>query len=185
MTKNHRWTPVEFRGGKYVVVFTHRGRFNETDFDFRNGAPFQTLDQARVWAEGLPAGTSYKVWGAGSSRLGEPAWYGQAKAKAKARHGVGTPERALAEDERMLRKMKASLRTLHVGGHVPNLTVAGAQSNIRGLAAAIRNKKALMGIGTPERAHMPVVHSHVGDSKGRTITAEDLIRAAFTRRGKR
>jgi hypothetical protein len=53
-------------------------------------------------------------------------------------------EKALKEDEDMLRRYEADLKTLQRGGSVPNLTEEGAKGAIEGLKAVIQNKKRLI-----------------------------------------
>ena len=55
-------------------------------------------------------------------------------------------ENALKGDEDMLIKMKADLQKLERGEPVPNLTVAGAKSQITGLEAVFKNKKKMLGL---------------------------------------
>jgi len=50
---------------------------------------------------------------------------------------------ALRRDQQQLQRAKAALRTLQRGGHVPNLTLAGARHNVAMLRRTIANKRKL------------------------------------------
>jgi len=53
-------------------------------------------------------------------------------------------QKALADDEAMLKKFKADLKTLESGGSVENLSVENARKTIKGLEQVIQNKKKLL-----------------------------------------
>jgi hypothetical protein len=59
-------------------------------------------------------------------------------------HTHGGLAHGLKEDEASLARMRRDLAILENGGHVANLTIAGARGAIEGLTAAIRNKKNLL-----------------------------------------
>ena len=56
----------------------------------------------------------------------------------------GGLEHGLKEDEASLARYRRDLAVLESGGHVANLTIAGARGAIAGLTATIRNKKNLL-----------------------------------------